>query len=171
MSPGFEVARMCHRCVTKREIGMDYEMRAVAAKKAFIAALQANRVGGANGKVKVNTVAELVGVSSPTVSKFAAAPHRVSENFIRLVSRHVPGMELSYAQYRTTVDEEFVPYPIYEISMRRLGLALRAQAAGDRFMAAVDDERNRLVAAVLNAARDFDGESRHMRATEGSPSS
>ena len=99
---------------------MDYEQRAVEAKTAFIAALAANRVGGAMGKVRVNTVAELVGVSPPTVSKFAANPRRVSENFIRQVSLSVPGMELAYAQFRTTVDCDYVPYPIYEISLRRI---------------------------------------------------
>jgi hypothetical protein len=103
---------------------MSYDEKADEAKANFLRDLEAcPAVRNRRGSLKVNLIAELVEMSPPTVSKFTLDPHRISENFIRLVAQNVPGMELSYAKFRLYVDRDFIPYPMYQVAMEKEDVA------------------------------------------------
>lgn len=130
---------------------MSYEERSAAAKRDFIEALRGcPEANNRNGEFAVNHIASKVGMSPPTVSKFLKEPDRISENFIRLVSASARGMELAYAMYRLHVDQEYVPFALYQDALARATRASQLSRALADMESALEDHRARVLRAMAS---------------------
>lgn len=131
---------------------MDYDENALTAKQQFLEDLgNCASVVNRRGKLRVNYIAELIGMSPPSVSRFLRNHERISENFIRQITLHVPGMELAYAKFRITADEGFIPYTLYETSRAKQAQLVEVDTAMARFAELVDAQRATVLAKVSAA--------------------
>lgn len=129
-----------------------YESAAKKAKKAFIRRLRTcPSVAKGDGEPRGHLIAQLVGVSPPTVSRFLSDPSRVSERFIREVACNIPGMEDAYAEYRVAVDAEYVPADLYVAAVTCQEVRTDVREVVAKVEAAMDAARDAAVRSIRDS--------------------